>query len=1264
MGIPAKGTKLIPKIMAKILNRKRATLLLFFLLTLNCFAQLPNFTVTATSTPETCPGNGALSFTVAGTDPLATIDYAVYLGSSPTPIAVVTTPSLGSLEAGAYTIIATQSLGGQSNTSTTTVTIADQTNPLTYTFSQVKACGTTGGTITVNITSGTAVSFEIISGPVTRPLQTSNVFASLPVGQYQVRIIDGCASVYVVTFQISPVAASMGIDLAYFQNWVLPSCNTVVVSHDYVSTGTDGFVFPLTFQYTVFPPGGGTPTIVTQVVPNGSTTDVNTINSTIPFYNNQQYSYNIQVTDACGNVFNRNNNIVNNKFDVLLVPDNPECNQFKLTISPQFFMPPYTVTFITAPAGFVPTVHNAAHPTFSSMAAIYGTEANPMPLGTYSVQVTDACGRSVTKDITLANDTPPSVTTSSNPSTCLGQVTIVLSGRPITTVVVTAAPASYGPVPDDVSDNIAPTGFQLGSLPFGNYTFQVTDACNVVYNVNVNLQPTAGDFVLEKTQRAGCEVGNGSLRLRIGGGVIDDVVITAAPAGFTEPLPYTASFIDGAGIFYMNSLPEGNYTFVVTNICGIQKTENITIEGYHVQTNNVNVIPHCGSFDLQLQHASNGNYVESYWLQKYNTVTGTWGHPSTGTAYVPGNLPTAANSVFLINNTTNMTLVYSGQFRVVKAFHIFSNGNSSNTRCIEVLEEFIFDGQVHVESVYGFPCVNNTSEVIVDAVGVAPLTYAIVDTAGNVLVNNGTSNVFQNLTAGTYIIRVSDPCGSSQDYPVDVNELAEIEITETNLCEGENGQLSVTQFSFLTYEWWEEGNPTDILSTAAVLPLSPFDPVAHAGTYFVRISSSLPSSCIDDTVLSYVVAPDIANPGEDNSVVYCNDGEALDLVDYLTNPHDTDGVWTDIDASGALNGSVLTTAGLAEGIYHFSYGVTDSCGNVKEAIITIDVRNRPVMPMPDPVPAICEGEDIQLTLNIVADEYQWTGPNNFSSTLQNPLIELAGLSANGTYQVSVTVNGCTSPIGSVNVTVNAVPNFTIEGNTSLCEGQSSLLAVAGQNFDEASSDVVYEWYHNDVLITDALEFEITVSEIGEYKVIVSNNGCVTEQFVNVTENTNAFAVELTSGCVDFDYIITVANTADLEEATYAWSGPGGFTASGTEIVITDGLTGDYTVVVTNTDGCSAEATQNVTNTRCMIPKGISPGDADYNNSFDLSNMEVEQLKIYNRYGMEVYGMRNYTNQWHGQSNKGNELPTGTYYYDMMLASGKRLTGWVYINRAN
>ena len=192
--------------------------------------------------------------------------------------------------------------------------------------------------------------------------------------------------------------------------------------------------------------------------------------------------------------------------------------------------------------------------------------------------------------------------------------------------------------------------------------------------------------------------------------------------------------------------------------------------------------------------------------------------------------------------------------------------------------------------------------------------------------------------------------------------------------------------------------------------------------------------------------------------------------------------------------------------------------------------------------------------------------------------------------------------------------------------------------------------------------EIEVFETGVYSVTVSSDGCIAEESFEVTENTAAFDVVIENGCRDFDYMVWVENADDLDGVSYNWTGPEGFNAVGPEINISQLPAGTYSVEAENAEGCSVTASVDIDNTFCLIPRGISPGDADYNNEFDLSNLNAQDLKIYNRYGLLVYEKQNYKNQWHGQSDKGDELPTGTYYYVVTLSAGKKVTGWVYLQR--
>jgi gliding motility-associated-like protein len=114
------------------------------------------------------------------------------------------------------------------------------------------------------------------------------------------------------------------------------------------------------------------------------------------------------------------------------------------------------------------------------------------------------------------------------------------------------------------------------------------------------------------------------------------------------------------------------------------------------------------------------------------------------------------------------------------------------------------------------------------------------------------------------------------------------------------------------------------------------------------------------------------------------------------------------------------------------------------------------------------------------------------------------------------------------------------------------------------------------------------------------------------------------------------------------------------------LQGDYSAEISfNATGCVNTVTTFVTELdACIFPQGISPGvTPGQNDNFDLSSFDVTKLEIFNRNGTLVYSKNNYTNEWQGQTNDGEELPVGTYFYTMEYEGGtKKRSAWVYINR--
>lgn len=1144
------------------------------------FAQLSNFIFQVNVTNETCLGNGSLNFVVANTTPGATFTYSVYLlPNTTTPIAITSNTSLTGLNAGNYQVVATQTLGANSGTQQQNATILNSIQNLNFSIVGTRPkCGN-DGVLTVNVNSGNVASYQIISGPITTSTQTSNVFNNLPAGQYQIRVIDVCGNALIQTYTLLQLNVGLNIDFGTVVS-PLVNCNTITVSNYMAALSGSVIAYPVSIQYTVFPPGGGTPTVLNQTLNGG-----NTVLQNIPFYNNQQYYYNVVATDACGNVYTLNNNPVNRKFDISLNVNKVDCTSKQLEITPSFFIAPYTVNFVSFPPGFNPIIYNASHPgPFSGNSVTYGGVGNSIPLGTYTVIVTDACGRSVTNTITI-QDSPALPTYIASVDGC-GKLTVILSGVLMQTISIISAPAGYpNSLPYNVTSFIDPISHNLimTGLMEGNYVFQIIDVCGVVYTLNVSIPAyTPNPFTI--TQRPGCNLGFGSARI-ISDVNVNSAAILSAPASYTGALPLNLNIVAGNS-FFLSNVPEGDYVIQSVNSCGALRTDTISVLGYSQNTTNVVIQRNCGSFNLQFTHISNASGTVFYWLQKFDSTTGNWIHPSNGTIYVNGTLPNAGNSIILNPAINNLNLAFSGQFRILKSFQTYtSSGGTSD--CIVEIYSFDVNSQPIIDSINQFGCSNGNSEALVNAIGAAPLQYRITSKDGvPFLITNGTSNYFANLAPGVYNFQVEDSCGNLVNGIVEITNLAPLQITSSILCNGQNGSLTVPNFSFLTYQWWKDNATSTILSTSNTLNFTPFTNPNDYGVYHVKIVNTLnPSSCLN-TELTFTISDALNNPhaGNDSAVTFCGNQGAINLQNLLSGTFDSNGIWTEItNSNGALIGSNWDASNVAIGTYQFTYTVNGFCTNSDEAIITVVLNEIPIISNVVSNVTICNNENVVLVANQNNPNYTylWTGPNGFSSS--NPDLEINDIQVNqsGQYTLQISNGNCTSLPFNVTINVNQTPEFLIE------------------------------------------------------------NSCV--------ENNRTLQ------------ILPINNSFDSQNVVITWSGPNGFISNDNPLNISQEAIGLFTVSVTE-GNCVSTNSIDITTIACEFPKGISPnGDGD-NEYFDLSGFEVEELKIFNRYGREIYVQQNYIKEWYGQDFKGNLLPAATYYYVAKLKSGASKTGWVYLQR--
>jgi gliding motility-associated-like protein len=97
-----------------------------------------------------------------------------------------------------------------------------------------------------------------------------------------------------------------------------------------------------------------------------------------------------------------------------------------------------------------------------------------------------------------------------------------------------------------------------------------------------------------------------------------------------------------------------------------------------------------------------------------------------------------------------------------------------------------------------------------------------------------------------------------------------------------------------------------------------------------------------------------------------------------------------------------------------------------DSTITLNLTVLPVPAAPvisSNSPLLCPGDELKLIAQAVTNgQYSWTGPNNFTSSLTEITFN-ANLENIGTYEVVVSVNGCTSDPSSLEVKINNIFNF-------------------------------------------------------------------------------------------------------------------------------------------------------------------------------------------------------------------------------------------------
>lgn len=222
---------------------------------------------------------------------------------------------------------------------------------------------------------------------------------------------------------------------------------------------------------------------------------------------------------------------------------------------------------------------------------------------------------------------------------------------------------------------------------------------------------------------------------------------------------------------------------------------------------------------------------------------------------------------------------------------------------------------------------------------------------------------------------------------------------------------------------------------------------------------------------------------------------------------------------------------------------------------------------------LCEGESLTLTAStIVNATYNWTGPNGFTSNLQNPTISNVTLAAVGTYTVQVTqIGGCSSPQGSTTVAINPrPPTPTASSNGPICVGSTLNLTSS------TVTGATYNWTGPNGFTSSLQNPTIpnaTLAASGDYFVSATLNGCTSNAAVTAVVINPIPVVTATPSiqtlCSGETSAINLAS--NVPSTTFTWT----VTSSG----VTGALPGSGNVInqtLTATGTTSGTVTYNIT----------------------------------------------------------------------------------------
>lgn len=346
-----------------------------------------------------------------------------------------------------------------------------------------------------------------------------------------------------------------------------------------------------------------------------------------------------------------------------------------------------------------------------------------------------------------------------------------------------------------------------------------------------------------------------------------------------------------------------------------------------------------------------------------------------------------------------------------------------------------------------------------------------------------------------------------------------------------------------------------------------------------------------------------------------------------------------------------------QGTHTYQVTATNGVCLSNSTTIEVEVASKPTFEVEADKDAICQGEDVTLTLKnypAASTEYYWV---DASSSNQQAVVTVNPTSVGKvTYVASVTAV-CTDTM-QVHVQVDAPINATIQPVSPICLGESTTLQVVG------SEDYKYEWSpFNDCATPYKQNTVVTPSAAGEYTFVVAittvNETCNDEQSVTLQVNDNPRIVHL-----DTCGIRQVMVEAEGGKAPYNYQIDKYpdlyFHGESGAVKFSEVPIGFHRMYITDDTGCSADSLFEIPAIPIKPEKYFTPngiGD-DKSNLWTVEDLDENYtsyiVEIYDRYGRKLYEYRtgsfnvdgaNSSEElgWDGTYN-GHQMPSDDYWY--------------------